>query len=173
MANGYETITIQKRSFKVPVRYAAGHTLTENEAAALNQTYWENLRNNFAGKVSDGNEAGLDDETLQKQLDDYAQDYQFGERRGGGGFRGDPVKTAAMAIAREMVRNAIKAKQLDPDQWPASKVTSTAQALLDKQGDSGTIMTAARQQVEAEKNAANAAMAEVGEVLDQQGQQAA
>src|SRR5215510_10072139 len=102
MANGTEQITIQGKAFKVRVKYAAGHV--------LNQTYWENLRNNFAKKVADGLESGISEEVLQSQLDDYAAEYEFGERRGGGGgFRGDPVMTAAMAIAREVVRNAIKA----------------------------------------------------------------
>jgi hypothetical protein len=98
-ANGYDQITIQGQTFRVPIRYAAGHTLTEGEASALNQTLHENLRNNFARKVAEGSEAGIPQETLQQQLDDYANDYQFGVRTGGGGFRGDPVMTMAMNIA--------------------------------------------------------------------------
>ena len=43
-----DEITIAGQVFSVPVRYAAGHVLTEGEASALNQTYHENLRNNFA-----------------------------------------------------------------------------------------------------------------------------
>ena len=72
------TITIQKQLFNVPNRYAAGHVLTEGEANALNQTYHENLRNNFAGRVKEGG----DHATLQTELDAYAASYQFGERRG-------------------------------------------------------------------------------------------
>src|SRR6476646_11844528 len=79
-ANGYDEITIQGQVFRVPLRYAAGHTLTEGEASALNQTLHENLRNNFAKKVNEGTEAGVPKETLQQQLDDYANDYQFGVR---------------------------------------------------------------------------------------------
>src|SRR5262245_45849295 len=86
--NSYDQITIQGQTFKVPIRYSAGHQLTDGEAGALNQTFHENLRNNFASKVRDGIEAGVPVETLQQQLDDYATDYQFGVRSGGGGFRG-------------------------------------------------------------------------------------
>lgn len=44
-------IVIAGLEFLVQPRYAAGHVLLENEATALNQTYAENLRNNFASKV--------------------------------------------------------------------------------------------------------------------------
>src|SRR5215471_11259036 len=114
--NSYDQITIQGQLFRVPIRYAAGHPLTEGEASALNQTLHENLRNNFAKKVVEGTEAGLPMETMQQQLDDYAAEYQFGVRTGGGGFRGDPVMTLAMSIAREVVRSAIKDRNLDSDE---------------------------------------------------------
>lgn len=119
----YDQITIQGQTFKVPIRYAAGHTLTEGEASALNQTLHENLRNNFAKKVAEGTEAGTGLEVLQQQLDDYANEYQFGVRTGGGGFKGDPVMTLAMNISREMVRGAIKAKGLSADDWPPSRIS--------------------------------------------------
>jgi len=165
MANGYDQITIQGTTFRVPIRYAAGHVLTDGEAGALNQTLHENLRNNFAKKVSEGQDAGVPMETLQQQLDDYANDYQFGVRTGGGGFRGDPVMTLAMNIAREMVRAAIKQKGLDQDQWPAARISQAAKALLDQQGEDGKIIQTARRQVDAEKEAAKEAMASVTELL--------
>jgi len=163
--NNYDQITIQGALFRVPIRYAAGHVLTEGEASALNQTLHENLRNNFARKVSEGTEAGVPQETLQQQLDDYANDYQFGIRTGGGGFRGDPVMTLAMNAAREIVRQAIKVKSLDQDEWPASRISAAARALLDTQGDDGIIVKTARQTVEAERVAAKAAMDTVNELL--------
>lgn len=162
----YDQITIQGEVFRVPVRYAAGHQLNEGEASALNQTLHENLRNNFAKKVSEGVEAGVPKETLQQQLDDYANDYQFGVRTGGGGFRGDPVMTLAMNIAREMVRQAIKAKGLSNDDWPPSRISQAAKALIDSQGEDGKIVATARRQVEAERDAAKEAMASVHELLD-------
>jgi len=166
--NSYDQITIQGQTFRVPIRYAAGHTLTEGEAGALNQTLHENLRNNFAKKVAEGTEAGVPLETMQQQLDDYAADYQFGVRTGGGGFRGDPVMTLAMGMARELVRQAIKLKGLDQDEWPASKISMAAKAILDQQGADGKIVQTARKQVEAEKQAASEAMAAVNELLDAQ-----
>lgn len=161
----YDQITIQGQAFKVPIRYAAGHALTEGEAGALNQTLHENLRNNFAKKVAEGVEAGVPIATLQQQLDDYANDYQFGVRTGGGGFRGDPVMTLAMNVARELVRSAVKEKKLDPEEWPASRISQAAKALLDSQGDDGKIIQMARKQIEAEKEAAKEAMASVNDLL--------
>lgn len=166
MANNYDQITIQGQTFKVPIRYVAGHQLTEGEAGALNQTYHENLRNNFASKVRDGVEANVPLTTLQQQLDDYANDYQFGQRTGGGGFRGDPVMTIAMNMARDIIRKAIKAKGLDEDEWPASRVSQAAKGYLDQQGEDGKIISMARKQVEAEKAAAAEAMKDVNELLE-------
>lgn len=165
MANQYDQITIQGQVFRVPLRYSVGHSLTEGEAAALNQTLHENLRNNFAKKVSEGTEAGVPLETMQQQLDDYANDYQFGVRTGGGGFRGDPVTTLAMNVAREVIRNAIKLKALNQDDWPASRISQAAKALLDSQGEDGKIMQTARKQIDAEREAAKEAMASVNELL--------
>lgn len=172
MANNYDQITIQGTMFRVPIRYAAGHSLTEGEAGALNQTFHENLRNNFASRVRDGVEAGVAMEILQQQLDDYANDYQFGVRSGGGGYRGDPVMTLAMNIAREMVRAAVKSKGLDQDDWPASRVSQAAKSLLDSQGEDGKILQTARRQIEAEREVAKEAMASVNELLDQSAQAA-
>jgi hypothetical protein len=162
----YDQITIQGQTFRVPVRYAQGHTLTEGEASALNQTFHENLRNNFAKKVTEGQEAGLGMDVLQQQLDDYANEYQFGVRTGGGGFRGDPVMTLAMNSAREIIRGAIKAKGLDVDEWPASRISQAAKAILDSQGEDGKIISSARKQIEAEREVAKEAMASVNELLD-------
>lgn len=108
-----DSITIAGKTFTVPQPYEAGDTLKANEASALNQTYAENLRNNFASKVKAAEEAAktagteLDLETLQSELDTYADEYEFGVRTGGG-RTGDPVMAEAMDIMREKVRKAIK-----------------------------------------------------------------
>jgi len=106
------------------------------------------------------------DDVLQQQLDDYAQDYSFGERTGGGGgFRGDPVKTAAMNYAREIIRTKAKEKGMELE---APQVTKAAQQLLDMQGENGKLMQLAKAAVEAEKAAAQEALASATEILDQQ-----
>lgn len=166
----YNTITIQEKSFRVPYRYKEGDVLKANEANALNQTFHENLRNNFASKVREGVESGVSDEVLQQQLDDYAADYSFGTRTGGGGFRGDPVRTAAMAYARDVIRTKAREKQIDLD---ASQITKAATTLLDSQGPNGKIMQLAKAQVEAQKQAAADEMVDVNALLGGENQEAA
>src|SRR5215471_12844559 len=99
-----EQITIAGKTFNAPVRYEEGHELTSGEANALNQTYHENLRNNFAKRVKDAIEAGgYDQSAIQREFDSYAEKYEFGVRTGGGGSTRDPVLAEALAIARNMI----------------------------------------------------------------------
>ena len=74
--------------------------------------------------------------------------------------------TTAMNLAREMVRAAVKAKGMDGDEWPASRISQAAKALLDMQGENGKILSIARQQIETERATAKEAMTSVHELLD-------
>ena len=58
------------------------------------------------------------------------------------------VTVLAMDVARELVRQAIKTKDLDIKEWPATRITEAAKVLLDSQGENGKIITTARQAVE-------------------------
>ncbi len=121
-------ITIAGAVFSAPVPFAAGHVLTETEAGVLNQTYHENLRNNFAKKVKDtrGEAEGLTEQQhtdLQAAFDEYARNYEFGVRIGGGGgaARLDPIEAEARKIAREAIQGKLrdagkKVKDIDKDQ---------------------------------------------------------
>jgi hypothetical protein len=111
-----EQITIAGHSFSVPLRYEEGHELTAGEAAALNQTYHENLRNNFAKKVKDAAGNGkLNVSELQSELDAYAESYAFGVRTAssGGGVTRDPIMKEAMNIARGMINTALQKKNAE------------------------------------------------------------
>lgn len=108
------TITVAGVSLNAPRPFTSGHVLSENEAGALNQLLAENLRNNFAGVVKKAIEEvegieNLDIDALQTQFDEYADEYEFGQRRGSR-LPVDPVKRAAVEIARSLVRDALKAK---------------------------------------------------------------
>lgn len=100
------TITIAGRSFSVEPRYAEGHTLTANEAAALNQTYFENLRNNFAGKMK--GDTPIPEAELDSKFAEYASSYNFGVRTGGGGGSRDPIEVEAMSLARDAIKKGIQ-----------------------------------------------------------------
>ena len=106
-------LTISGVVLSVPAPFAEGHVLRPNEASVLNQTYAENVRNNFASAVKDavekaGGLANLDRDQLQSALDEYLGEYDFGVR----GTRTtrvpvDPVDREAMRIAKEKVRAAL------------------------------------------------------------------
>lgn len=118
------TLTIYGKTYNVEPRYAAGHTITENEAAALNQTLYENLRNNFAKQAKDGAD--------QEAFDKYVASYQFGVRVGGGGSTRDPVQAQAIAIAKDRVKAQIQKLGKKLSDFTAAKLTSLAQALIEK-----------------------------------------
>lgn len=146
-------IQIAGESFTVPQPYAEGHVLTSNEAASLNQTYAENVRNNFASKVKEANEAGTFDlAVFQGRLDDYVADYEFGQRSYGT-RSGDPVMTEALSITRDLVRQALAKKGIKLADVPAKQISDLAKAQLAKSDDARTvqIMETARQRVAAAK----------------------
>lgn len=148
-------ITIAGQSFTAPQPYAEGHSLTANEAAALNQTYAENLRNNFASKVKEAVEAGsFDLELFQSRFEEYANEYEFGVRTGGG-RSGDAVMVEAMKIARESVRAALVKKGFKLADVPASKVSELAKGALARGDEKAQeIIALARTRVEALKDIA-------------------
>lgn len=117
------TLTIAGRSFTVEPRYAAGHVLNDNEAATLNQTFYENLRNNFAPKAKEGAD--------QAAFDEYASQYAFGVRTGGGGSR-DPIEVEAMELARDAVRKGILASGKKISDYKAAAISEAAAKYLEK-----------------------------------------
>lgn len=114
-------ITVQGHKFEVPeglvAKYAVGYTIAdEGEAHALRQTFLENLRNNFAGKVKTalGEAEQLSDEqqsALQNEFASYANEYKFGVRTGGGGApKRDPVEREMLKLAKDDIAKAYYAK---------------------------------------------------------------
>ena len=155
-------LTIQNHTFQVPVRYEEGHELSANEAAAFNQLFRENLRNNFASKVSEslnGRERLTDAEqkTLQAQLDKYADEYEFGVRTGGGGGR-DPVMAEAMRIAKDKIFEHLKNKGIKRNTVESAKITEAARKLVAKNPE---ILEIAKQRVEETRSAAAQELDEV------------
>jgi hypothetical protein len=146
-----DQITIAGHVFNVPVRYNDGDEINANEAAALNQTYHENLRNNFAKRVDEGTKNGKSLDQLQSELDEYAAAYQFGVRTGGGVVR-DPVMSEAMSIAKTKIREHLKKKGRKLKDILPSALTEAARKLIEK---SPEILELAKQRV-AEAQAAAA-----------------
>jgi|ETNvirnome_6_100_1030635.scaffolds.fasta_scaffold00132_13 hypothetical protein len=127
-------LTIAKTSFTIPAPFAEGHAVTANEAAALNQLLAENIRNNFAKRVKEGGEADppVAADVLQAELDQYVTEYEFGVRRSGGGRSSDPVEVEAMSIARDKVKDALRAKGYKLADISAGRITELASEYLEK-----------------------------------------
>lgn len=155
-----EQITIAGHAFNAPVRYEEGHECTDGEASALNQTYHENLRNNFAKKVKDAIEAKtFDAAKMQTEFDAYATAYSFGIRTGGGGSTRDPVMAEAMNIAKAQIRAALKKKGVKVSDVEPSAITEAAKKQI---GRDEKIMELARARV---AEAQDAAAADLGDLI--------
>lgn len=142
------TITISGKPFEVEPRYSEGHVLTANEASALNQTFFENLRNNFAGKAKEGAD--------QAAFNEYVTAYQFGVRVGGSGSR-DPIEVEAMNMARQQIKDAIKLRNGKVSDYSAETITAAAAKRLDQDP---SIRELARQRVEQMRSVATSAVSD-------------
>ena len=119
-----EKITIAGKPFDVPHRYEEGHQLTAAEAKALNQIFWENLRNNFQVRVNSAIKVGaFDHKFLQDQLNDYARTYEFGSRARRGTFK-DPFMDQAAKVAREKVHGDLRRDGIDPKEVQSAVITA-------------------------------------------------
>lgn len=110
-----KTITIQGLNFDVSAPYSEGHSLTEAEARALNQTRAENIRNNMAKTIKEAKEKHGETlpaevaEELRAAVAKYDTEYEFTLNVGGGGARvTDPVEAEAIKIARAAIRAQAK-----------------------------------------------------------------
>lgn len=134
----HKEIIIQGLKFSVAVPYTEGHVITGAEAAALNQTRTENIRNNAAkfvkaalekaGTDEEGNQIPLDDEAMEFLVDEvstYDNAYEFTLASVGGGRQStDPVDKEATRMARSLVSEEIrkagkKIADFDKDQLAA------------------------------------------------------
>lgn len=107
-----KTIQIAGVNFEAPFKYSAGHVLTDVEAKTLNQTRFENLRNNFAKTVKDAKiEGDTPTDELRAKFAEYEAKYDFAAPGAGGVSRTlDPIEKEALALARDIVKAALANK---------------------------------------------------------------
>ncbi|MCB1838493.1 MAG: hypothetical protein KDH99_12825, partial [Alcanivoracaceae bacterium] len=67
-----KTISILGVEVEISTPYAEGHTISEAEAKALNQTRAENIGNNFRKRIKDSKEGVEGAEPMEKILADLA-----------------------------------------------------------------------------------------------------
>lgn len=95
------------KSFTVPRRYEEGHTLSTEEANALNGLLTENIRNNFSKTLEKMISDGKTDEEINAAFAAYAEGYAFAGRRS---TRApvDPVQREAEKIATAKLDEALR-----------------------------------------------------------------
>lgn len=147
-------ITISEVVLKVISPFSEGQVLTAEMANVLNQTLAENLRNNFAGVVKAAKETAggfdkVDVSDLQKQLNEYTKEYEFGARRQAG-VAVNPIEKIAISLARDAVKKALtKAGKVVKD-YPAEQLLELAKAAVQK---NPAFMASAEKVYEAKKAA--------------------
>lgn len=126
-----QEVTISGEVFKIAPKFETGHVLSENEAAALNQTYFENVRNNMAKQVADAKEANAFDlDIFQDKITAYADEYEFGARRGPGAPK-DPVMAEALKLAKKAISKALASAHGAKHGKTAEEIGDAAKRLLD------------------------------------------
>lgn len=123
------SMTIQGEIFTVAQPFTEGHPCAKNEAAALNQSLVENIRNNCAKAVKAAKTDGTFDQTkMQAFIDSYVEEYEFGVR--GGRAPTDPVERAALDIAKAIVKNALREHSIKVADIDASEITRLAEEVV-------------------------------------------
>lgn len=105
-----QDIVIQGRTFQGPAPFAEGYVCTAADAAALNQTLAENLRNNFAARMKKAAEEGQ--QLSQADFDAYAADYSFGARQPRAVK--NPVDAEERKLAKAAVFDKLRLKGIKP-----------------------------------------------------------
>jgi len=153
-------IKIQGVMFNSYLPYVEGHPCNPNEANAMNQTFNENVRNNFAPSVKKyieekyGADAGADKLTpedtaaLQDKFEGYVDGYEFGVR---GTRESDPVKSRAINFAMDAVKAALKKNGIKLADVGNDKIRARAEQAVE---DNPAFMEKAERVIAAEREAA-------------------
>lgn len=122
-------ISIHGKTFEMPDRYAAGHTVNENEAAVLNQTFMENIGNNFRSTVKEWTGS---DEELQARFAEYGNAYAFGTRVARGpAAPTDPIGAEAHRLALVYIKKLISDGGQKVGDFKAADLNEAARQLVE------------------------------------------
>jgi hypothetical protein len=163
------TIKVQGQFFSFSPRYFEGHVLTSIEADVLNQTFGENLRNNFASRIRDAadklaenlpdGESARDFSEEEKtvfasEFAAYAESYSFKTPRVGAGPV-DPIDAETKKIAKAIILVHLGKKNIKASSLPEGNLEAMIKGLIAKQPQ---IRDEAVRRVEALKSAGDDAL---------------
>lgn len=160
-------ITIAGQTFSVLQPYAAGHTVTEAEAKALNQVRAENVRNNMAAKVKaamDG--TAKDGEPTSANIADavaaYDAAYVFNLASVGGGRKTtDPTEKEALSIARGIFADWAASKKLTVKAVKEKIGEEAYEAKIAEIAEREEVVKEAKRRVKARQSAAETSMGDL------------
>jgi hypothetical protein len=159
-----QMVTIAGERYSIPAPYAAGHVLTAAEAAVLNQTFAENVRNNVAAKMKKLAEDNLPGLSAQ-DVEDYALCYTFEQRNTRGPRETiDPIdrevtRLATLAVMKSLKNKGRKLKDVaDTDEGRDAWLAAAVARVIELKGDE------LRAQAETILNARKAASVVVAEL---------
>jgi hypothetical protein len=157
-----KTFSLLGLDFTVTQPYAAGHTLTEGEAAALNQVRKENLANNFRPVVAKAKEESgdaLSDEKIAELTTDLAErdaKYAFTLASVAASRKLDPIEKEARTLIKAQLRT-----QLEADGKKLSDMDDDAiEAVIEKNITNEKILEIARSVVASRKSIAGVSLTE-------------
>jgi len=161
-SNTSPRIKIEGVIFDVVNRYAEGHPLSALEAKTLNQTLFENYRNNFSKTVKKAKEdCGGEltpeaSEALHAAFAKYAEAYEFSKRAPAAVL--DPVEKLATKLAKEAVLAALRQKGTDPKTLPEGNVDALVAAYLPTEKAQQRVWAEARRRIAAASEVAGDAL---------------
>lgn len=130
----HKSLIISSVEFSAPLKYSEGHTLSANEAAALNALFHKEVSEKMKRKVADAQKAspgGLSPESLQSLHSTFAAicaEHDFAPKTPTNTF--DPVETEAIKLALPSVKKALLKKGIDLSSLSPDKLQSlTLQAI--------------------------------------------
>lgn len=136
----------------VPQPYATGHQITEAEAAALNQTFAENISNNRRKLVKEMQEEGKDEAEIAAMVEEYASTYEFTLASvGTSTTRMDPLTREAYAIARDYLNAMIKENGMTVKAYKEAKGEDTYSEKLAAIAANDQIIALARKRLDERK----------------------
>lgn len=151
-------ITISEREFTIPQPFAAGHVCTEGDAKALNQTYAEAIRNNFASKVKiafgDAPTEELNPSTIEALVAEYAANYVFTIGNVSTKVTMSPVEKEALKIAATLLDAKLAEKGLSKKKIGAEKYEELRGQIAVKDN----VVAAAKKAIKAREELAKSAL---------------
>lgn len=143
-------LTISGVVFDAPTKFAAGHTLSADEAAALNTLFHSDLSSKLKPLVVKAQKAAgaLDlppdaKADLETKLAEFARTHTFVPKSASSY---DPVTREAFKMIRPQLLNKLKEKGIDPKTFPQEKQEALMLQWLAKKPD---ILAEAKRRIEA------------------------